>query len=506
MASPSEHHAVVNRVEARDPAHSPGGPPNRSAFDVMDSIRYIWQGLQLPDHALDAVQLDEDGLVVPSSFKIGHIALASIALSALAASLVDSLKNSQLQLQRVSVPLRHAVLEFAAERMYVLDGQPAGSGWGPIGGLYKTTDGHVRIHDSFAHHDLAAMDILACKPAVAAKADVAAATRLWCALDLEAEATKKKAVIYALRSYKEWDYLPQARAVSNFPITIRKIDGLGPLGFSSHMPAGADRCLRGLRVLEFSRVIAAPVAGKTLAAHGADVLWVTSPNLPSQPVLDCEFARGKRTIQLDLENDADRENLRRLAAGCDVFIQSYRPGSFAAKGLGAADLARLRPGIVYASLSAWGHEGPWSRNRGFDSIVQNVSGMNVSEAEHFGDGSPSRPLPCQALDHAAGFLLAAGIAMAVYKRASEGGSWEVQVSLAAVMKYLRSLGQYPGDEGFACTNVLNMASEEADEFRETRSTGLGMLHAVRHAATVENRLPGWDHMPKPLGSDEPKWL
>jgi hypothetical protein len=131
--------------------------------------------------------------------------------------------------------------------------------------------------------------------------------------------------------------------------------------------------------------------------------------------------------------------------------------------------------------------------------------MNISEAEHYGAGEPARPMPCQALDHAAGYFLASGIEAALYKQATEGGSWEVNVSLAGVMKYLRSLGQFKGKDGFQAQDYKCTADVPL-EYLETRSTGFGEMTAVRPSALIQGVRIGWDIMPKPLGSDEKKWL
>ncbi|CAK3775750.1 -transferase family III [Lecanosticta acicola] len=477
----------------------------RSEFNTFDTVEYIWQQLALPREALQSCNLEEAGHILPSSFKIGHLGQASIALSGLAAALVDSHHN-KTSVRNISGSAQHAAVEFASERLYSVNGQPASSSWGPIGGLHKTKDGYVRMHDSFINHRLAALKILGLR-GDASKEEVARKILEWKALELEKEAMKNKAVIYALRSYEEWDVLPQAQAVPEFPISIRKISDEGSSGVPKHMPLKADKCLRGLRVLEFSRVIAAPVAGKTLAAHGADVLWITSPNLPSLSTLDIDVSRGKRTIQLDLNETRDVETLKHLVKDADVFLQSYRPGSFSARGFGPIELARTRPGIICANLSAWGNEGLWSENRGFDSIVQTVSGMNVSEAKHFdpSNSTPAKAMPVQALDHAAGYLLATGISAAVYKRALEGGSWEVNVSLADVMKYSRSLGQLNGRDGFE-GDVAMPEQLVAEEMLEERDCNFGALKAVRHSVTVEGKTVGWDVMPKELGGDEAEWL
>ncbi|KAF8860194.1 CAIB/BAIF family enzyme [Acephala macrosclerotiorum] len=474
---------------------------DRTKFTAEDSIRFIWTSLGLPPKALSSLQLTGKGLGLPSSFKIGHLAQISIALSALIAALIHSLRNN-IPVPHVTVRLQHVVIEFKSERLYLLDGKPGALSWGPIGGLHKAADGYVRIHDNFPNHREGALKLLGC-PSMATREDVAKAVLKWKAVDLEAAAFENSIVISALRSYKEWDIHPQAKAISNLPITIRKIAD-GPPGLPSHLGSRNDRCLRGLKVLELSRVIAAPVAGKTLAAHGADVIWITSPNLPDLPGLDLDLGRGKRTVQLDLNTETDHSTLRNLAKDAHVFIQGYRPGSLAAKGFSPEDLAKLHPGIIYGTMSAYGPEGPWSKNRGFDSLVQTCSGMNVSEAEHFGEGEVARPTPCQALDHAAGYFLATGIPAALYKKATEGGSYAVDVSLAGTMKYLRSLGQYEGKTGFDCWDPRKSA--EVEEYLETRDTAFGELRAVRHSASVEGAMPGWDIMPKPLGSDRAEWL
>ncbi|KAF2497806.1 CoA-transferase family III [Lophium mytilinum] len=473
--------------------------PNREAFLAKDTVSYIWNGLQLPEHALKSLSLEGHGLGLPSSFKIGHLAQSAIGLSALTAALVYS-NRQQSAVPKVTVPLTHAVIEFKSERLYLLDGKPMPSPWGPIGGLHKTSDGYVRIHDNFPKHREGALKLLGLPP-TASKSDVSSQTLKWKSTDLEKEGAEKGLVISALRSYKQWDISPQAKAISEFPVTLKRLSSAAPEFISSR--AGADKCLRGLRVVEMSRVIAAPLAGKTLAAHGADVIWVTSPNLPDLPALDRDLGRGKRTVQLDMNNPKEKAKLVDLLRTADVFLQGYRPGSLASHGLSTADIIAINPNIVIGNMSAYGPDGPWAYYRGFDSLVQTCSGMNVSEAEHYGSGELARPTPCQALDHAGGYLLATGIMAALYKRETGDGIYEVDVSLASVGKYLRSLGQDPGRTGFECTDYSSPG--EVEEYLETRESGFGSLKAVKHSAVIEGVNVGWDIMPKPLGSDKPEW-
>lgn len=481
--------------------------PDRSHFTTAETVARIWKDLGLPAEALASLSLpDVDKHSVcglPSSFKIGHLAQSTIALAALAAALFQSTRNES-NIPKVTVPLLHACLEFQSEKLYTLVGQKAdlGGGLKRFGGpVQKTADGYVRIHDGFPHHVAGALKILGLPP-TATRDEFHSALLRWKSVDLETVAMNSNCVIAALRSYEQWDALPQTSYIPNDPIQIKKL-GSGPPVLPLQLSAGSDRCLRGIRVLELSRVIAAPMAGRTLAAHGADVLWITSPNLPDLPDIDRDLARGKRTAQLDLTTESGRTKLLELAKDADVFIQGYRPGSLAAKGFSPSELARANPNIICANMSAYGKEGPWGGNRGFDSIVQTGSGMNVSEAEHFGEGESGRPMPCQALDHASGYFLATGICAALHKRATEGGSYEVNVSLAGTMKYLRSLGQFPGKTGFDCPTI---GDQEIEEYLETRQSGFGELKALKHSAAVDGFMPGWDIMPKPLGSDKPEWV
>ena len=484
---------------------------DRTHFRTIDSISYLWKTLSLPEMALTSVTIpDADTLGLPSSFKIGHLAQASITLTALLAALIHSERNNLQHVPTVTVPLRHAVIEFASERLYTIDGKAMPSAWGPIGGLHKTTDGYVRVHDSFPNHR-AAMRKLLHLPDDASREDVSGKIANWKADDLEDAAVEAGAVIAALRSFEQWDALPQAKAVAAFPIQIRKIvDGTPGLP-DSMRDSRKDKCLRGLRVLEMSRVIAAPVAGRTLAAHGADVLWITSPNLPDLPSIDRDTGRGKRTAQLDLNKEEDVSTLHTLLDDADVLLQGYRPESLAARGLSPEQLVTRRKeqgrkGIICANLSAYGSSGPWRTRRGFDSLVQTCSGMNMSEAEHFGQADPpAKPTPCQALDHASGYFLAAGIMAALYRQMKEGGSYEVGVSLAGTMKYLRSLGRYEGNSGFKSKDYTSL-DDVPEEYLKERMSGFGMLKAVNHSARIAGIDVGWDVMPKPLGSDEPRWL
>ena len=181
-----------------------------------------------------------------------------------------------------------------------------------------------------------------------------------------------------------------------------------------------------------------------------------------------------------------------------MLVQGYRPGALAALGFGPQDAARIRPGIVYVSLCAYGHEGPWAGRRGFDSLVQTASGFNAAEAEAAGIASP-KPLPAQTLDHGTGYLLAYGAMTALKRRAREGGSWHVRGALAQTGFWLRSLGRI---DGWRCQEPTRA---DVSDCLEESASGFGRLSAVRHAATMSETPPYWARPSVPLGTHPPAW-
>jgi crotonobetainyl-CoA:carnitine CoA-transferase CaiB-like acyl-CoA transferase len=307
------------------------------------------------------------------------------------------------------VDMRHAATEFHSERWMRVDGAPPAESWDKVAGTYPCGDGrYVRLHTNFPHQRDGILRLLGCAHDREA---VGAALRNWQAFALEDAAAASGLCVFAMRSFAEWDAHPQGRAVQAEPLI-----GFERIGDAPPRPLPpAARPLAGVRVLDLTRVIAGPVAGRTLAAHGADVLLITAPHLYNMPALVIDTGRGKRSAQLDLRDPAARDTLRGLLAEADVMVQGYRPGAIAARGFGPAEAAAARPGIVYVSLCAWGHSGPWRDRRGFDSLVQTASGLNAAEAEAAGQSAP-KPLPVQALDHAAGNLLALGALAGLHRR------------------------------------------------------------------------------------------
>src|SRR6266571_4840680 len=388
-----------------------------------------------PDATAGAIELPETAPVLPSSFAVDAAAQATIAAAALAANELWRLRTGRRQ--DVSVDMRSAAIEFRSERYLRVDGKPPSEYHDPIAGLYRCGDGRwVRLHTNLPHHRDGVLALLGCSHDRAA---VQRALDGWKGEALETAAADAGLVVTACRSFAEWDQHPQGGAIASLPLFA--IDQIGETP-PQPLPA-ADRPLAGIKVLDLTRIIAGPVCGRTLAAHGAEVLLVTASHLPAMGPLVIDTGRGKLSALIDLRESSGRETLATLLREADVFVQGYRPGAIAAFGFGPREVARMRPGIVYVSLCAYGHAGPWAPRRGFDSLVQTASGFNAAEAEAFGASEP-KPLPAQALDHATGFLMAFAAISALARRARLGGSWHVRASLAQTGYWLRRLGRIDG--------------------------------------------------------------
>jgi len=455
-----------------------------------DILADLWRLAGGAPSSLDAVTLTGSEQVLPSSFRMAAAAQASIAAAGLAAAEIWKLRSGAAQ--QVSVDALHAVVECRSERYLRLDGKPPPA-WDPTAGVYRTRDGgYVRLHTNFAHHRAAVCKVLGCE---AEREKIQAALMEWDGEAFETAAYAGGAVVSFMRSPDQWLATPHAKALAGLPVlTIEKIGEAPPRPWR-----GGDRPLAGVRVLDLSRVIAGPVAGRTLAVHGADVLLVYGPNVPGIPWLTIDTGRGKLSTFIELKSEQGRARLRELLAEADIFSQGYRPQAIAAQGFSPEEAAQISPGIVYVTLSAYGHAGPWGERRGFDSLVQTSTGFNHAEGAAAGVEGP-KELPAQMLDHATGYLMAFGAMMAKARQAREGGSWHVRVSLAQTGRWLWNLGRVA--DGFARPDVK---AEAAAPFMEEVASGFGTLNAVRHSAIFSKTPARWARPAVPLGTHKPEW-
>jgi crotonobetainyl-CoA:carnitine CoA-transferase CaiB-like acyl-CoA transferase len=459
-------------------------------IDARAVMAKIWAECGHDDAALAQLDLTGAEPVLPSSFALGTAVQSAVAASALAAAEIWRKRSGRQQ--RVAVDMRAAAAAARSERYFRVDGQPAAEHWDKIAGTYPCGDGrHVRLHTNFPHHRDGVLKILGC---AYDRAAVAQALTTWTAFEFEDTCARAGLTVTAMRQFAEWDAHPQGQAIRKLPLlSVERIGDAPPADWRS-----GERPLTGVNVLDLTRVIAGPVCGMTLAAHGAEVLLVTSPHLPSFEPLVIDTGRGKLSTYLDLREAAGRDALTGLLRQADVFVQSYRPAGLEALGFGPADVARIRPGIVYVSLCAYGHSGPWAGRRGFDSLVQTASGFNAAEAEAAVVAGPL-PLPAQALDHCTGYLTAFAAMTGLLRRAHEGGSWHARLSLAQTGLWLRELGRIDG------LHAKDPSRDDVLDLLEESDSGFGRLSAIRHPAAMSETPPRWKRPSVPLGTHPPVW-
>ena len=443
---------------------------------------------ELADPAVARVHGDDPQL--PGRFRVGAAAAASIGATTLAAG--ELLRARGGDPGRVTIDARHAAIAFRSEQYLAVDGEPSGAEWAPLSGNYQAVDGWVRLHCNYPRHATAAATALGVPEDRDA---ITAAVARRTAQQVEEAVLAAGGAAAAMRSPTDWHSHPAGRAARLIPLV--DLERIGDTSGPRELP-NADRPLAGIRVLDLTHVIAGPCCGRVLAAHGADVLHIGAAHLPVIRPLVIDHGFGKRSAHVDLRTDEGRKTLRELIAEADVLIQSFRPGTLAARGFGPADLAAIKPGIIALSLSAWGHAGPWRDRRGFDSLVQMASGIADDGARVIGVDEP-RPLPAQALDHGTGWLGAFGIITALRRALVEGGSWQVRVSLAGTASWLDDLGRLSTPEA---ANPAPAGLE--DLFTETESQ-FGRIKHVKVPGDLPGAPPHWTHGPHQPGSDPAAW-
>ena len=409
---------------------------------------------------------------------------AAVGLATLAAAELFA-KRCGSPLPAVRVDRAHAALAFRRERYARPLGWELPPLWDPIAGDYATRDGWIRLHTNYSHHRRAALAVLGVEPARDA---VAPAVAGWPSEELEQAVLDRGGCAAAMRTLDAWRAHPQGAAVAREPVVA--IERSGP----AMLPASrVVRPLSGVRVLDLTRVIAGPVCTGFLAAWGADVLRLDPPGFEEVPGLLPETTAGKRRAMLDLRDPRGRDRFAELLRDAHVLVTGYRPDALPRLDLAPARLRAQHPSLLVATLDAYGFTGPWARRRGFDSLVQMSTGIAARGAEVYGPSSP-HPLPAQALDHASGFLLAAGVCRAL----ADGAAGEVRVSLARRAALLVDLGERdPSTRG--------PGEEDLEPWLEEVPTAWGPLRRVRLPGEIEGVASAVGPPPGPLGSDPPAW-
>jgi len=462
-----------------------------------DALRTILPVAGWSEDRARAVEISKDpDPILPTPFRIGETGAAALAAVGLAVSDLWELRTGRRQ--DVAVDTRQATASLRSGHYMKLDGAPVSTERNTVMGVYPAKNGRWSyLHCNFPNHRAAALGVLGVPEDREA---VRKAVTGWDALELEEAIIAAKGAGGMVRTMDEWAKHPQAAAVASLPLMeIVKIADSRP----EKLPAG-DRPLSGVRVLDLTRVLAGPTCARTLAEHGADVLKITAAHLPNIGYQEYDTGHGKLSAQLDLRQAKDVETLRGLVRGADVFSQGYRPGTLGDRGFSPEALAALRPGIVVVSLCAFGHVGPWASRRGFDTVIQTVSGITSRQGELFPGAEPGPQFyPVSAIDYLTGYLMAFGAMVALARRAREGGSWLVRISLAQTGRWLVNRGQVP--EALLKDVPKEFTPAEIARWTLTSDTPMGRLHHLGPVVRLSETPPRWARPSVPLGYNDPVW-
>ncbi|MGX5680269.1 CoA transferase [Schumannella luteola] len=436
----------------------------------MSTLENAWQSLGEDAGALALVRSHADAIPLDAVLPVGPLVHDAIAAASLSASLLAA-RRDRSAAGEVELDPDRVATAVTSEKHYRLRGQPM-SPWAELSGFWPVADGWVRTHANYPHHRDRLLTALGLPDGTTADGFLAA-VHSWRADDIEVRVAEHGGVAVAVRTEEQWRGHPQSAAVAQQPLVA--VDRI------ADAPARAAR--EGFRVLDLTRVLAGPVATRTLALWGADVLRVEPPGLPEPEYQHYDTGAGKRSTVLD----AGSAEFGQLLESADVVVTGYRPGALDRFGLVPEAIAERSPGAVIARVSAWGGVGPWGYRRGFDSIVQAATGIAWLESV---DGERPGALPAQALDHSAGYLLAAAITSALRRRADEGGAWLAEVSLARVAAEL--LGA-PRDRRHRHAAFTPTVVEAGD------------LVLAAPAPSFAGSPRDWSGPPVALGSSAPEW-
>ncbi|HAL47089.1 MAG TPA: carnitine dehydratase [Dehalococcoidia bacterium] len=464
---------------------------------INDALRTLLPIAGWGEERLRAVEITGDSdPILPTPFLIGQTSAAALAAVGLAVSDLWKLRTGRDQ--EIAVDARQATASLRSGHYMQIDGVTVSAERNPLMGVYPAKNGRWSyLHCNFPNHREAALSVLGVSDDREA---VRNAVGNWDALELEEAIIAANGAGGMVRTTDEWVQHPQAAAIASLPVMeIVKIGDSPP----EPLPDG-DRPLSGVRVLDLTRVLAGPTCARTLAEHGAEAMKITGAHLPNIGYQEYDTGHGKLSTHLDLRKQDDLETLRGLIREADVFSQGYRPGTLDRRGLSPEALAQMRPGIVHVSLSAFSHLGPWAMRRGFDTVIQTVSGITSRQGELFpGDTPGPQFYPVSAIDYLTGYLMAFGALIALTRRAQEGGSWLVRLSLAQTGNWLVGRGQAPIAE------LKDVATEftpaELERWSMESDTPVGRLRHLGPVVRLSETPPHWARPAMPLGYHQPAW-
>jgi crotonobetainyl-CoA:carnitine CoA-transferase CaiB-like acyl-CoA transferase len=471
--------------------------PGHSEFDPVTAVDNLLREVGLSrSEAGGAVSFAGQDPIVPSAHRLG--ACIGVPLMAGAVAAVAFHRHRSGPSQDLDLDLRQAVHTINPGAFWhpTLNGEMAPHPLlldNPFNAApYRTADDRwVMATGVYPHLAAKWCRFLDVSPDSARVADAVAT---WNAFELEEEANAAGLPISVVRTPEEWRSHEQGALLASQPVI-----GLERIGDASvHDFGTAERPFDGIRVLSFTHAVAGPTVGRTLAEHGADVLGATRPNDYEHEFIYAEANVGSRSAYVDLDTSAGRERAETLLAETDVVVNNHRLGSLERRGLDPRELAQRHPGLVYVTVNCYGPSGPWARRGGFDMNGSATSGLMTIEGSA---AEPRFPVTFLINDYITGYMGTIGAMAALVKRATEGGSWHVTVSLTRTAMWCRSLGLV--DPSLA-------GSDEEHSLRDPRPydapSPLGDVHMLAPPVRFSRTPPAWpDPILVPRGSSRPQW-
>ncbi|GAA4925180.1 CoA transferase [Streptomyces coeruleoprunus] len=431
---------------------------------------------------------------LPARLPVMDLARATVAVCSLAAAELATVRTGAA-VPSVRVDDGAVTAAFHSERLVRLDGHVAES-FAPLSRFWRAADGWVRTHANYPHHRERLLAALSLRPD-AGPAEVADALAERRAADVEEAVYAAGGLAVAVRDAGEWAAHEQGALVAGRPLlTLERVGDAGARAAGVRGAVSPGLPCAGVRVLDLTRVLAGPVATRTLALLGADVLRIDAPQLPEGQDIHNDTGLGKRSALLDLGRAADHRVFEELLAGADVVVTGYRPGALDRFGLSPEALAARRPGLVVAQLSAWGRYGPWGGRRGFDSLVQAATGIALLE----GDGGEPGALPAQALDHGTGYLLAAAVLRGLTERQRDGAGRVARLSLTQTAHWLV---HGPADGG---TGPEGGEAYSPAPWLVERDGPVGRVRYARSPVGFAGGPVDWAGPAGRWGADTPRWV
>ena len=367
-----------------------------------------------------------------------------------------------------------------------------------VGGeFYPTKDGQfIKFELLYPRLRDAVYRVLKCAPTQRA---VEAAVMQWNAEDLERAIRDEGGAVGVVRTPAQWRQHPVGARLAAKPVVeLQKIGESEPIPLPSGLPANG-KPLSGIKVLDSTHVIGGPITARTLAEFGADVLHLSRVDYPDHMNLRMETDIGKRAAYCDFTDPADRQQFFRLLQDADVFTCSYM--NLDQKGISPKTLAASKPGIIAHELRCFDFEGEWANFRGFDMLAITVSGyVDVEGAVD----APMMPVQAIFADYLAGYVGAAAVATALLKRAEDGGSYQVRVSLTRMAMWAQEIGLLD-EAALSGTKAWSDLVREADLPTALIDSPFGEITYLPSLIEMTDVRPGFERGPQPLGSSPLAW-